>query len=136
MTESLSEKIIELQSTPDISGSVLPSIFKILALWSFSFDEQIVVLGLNDEHNLDSWIADPGKVEMTDTLVMRASYLLGIFKSLQILLPDSHYADNWLNTPNDNPLFGGAPPKSHLLTGKITDLATVRHFLNTQEAPY
>jgi len=57
---------------------------------------------------------------------------LGIYKSLQILLPDQTLADQWLATPNDNPLFNGTAPLDRLLAGQVVDLAVVRDFLDAQ----
>jgi hypothetical protein len=73
---------------------------------------------------------------MTDDRIERISYILGIFKSLETLLPDPQIVDNWLSTPNDNFLFNGAPPKSRLLTCAIADLAAVRDFLTPQKNWY
>ena len=43
-----------------------------------------------------------------DTLE-RISYILGIWKALQILLPDPAAADAWIRKPNAAPLFSGKP---------------------------
>lgn len=37
----------------------------------------------------------------------RISYILGIYKALQILLPDPARADGWIKAPNAAPLFAG-----------------------------
>lgn len=66
-------------------------------------------------------------------IIERISLILGIFKSLQILLPAPHLADAWLSSPNDSSVFNGAPPKSLLLSGAIDDLAAVRNFLSYEE---
>ena len=68
----------------------------------------------------------------TRDLLERASYILGIYKSLQILLPDQALADQWLATPNDNPLFNGTAPLDRLLAGQVVDLAVVRNFLDAE----
>lgn len=133
MTANLSGKFLELQSNPDASGIVLPVIFEILAKWSFGVKDQMIILGLVEEQALHSWREHPDKVEMTHDRIERISYILGIFKSLETLLPDPQIADTWLSTPNDNSLFNGAPPKSRLLTCSISDLAAVRNFLSSQE---
>ena len=41
-------------------------------------------------------------------------------------------ADQWLATPNDNPLFNGMAPLDRLLMGQAVDLATVRNFLDAE----
>jgi len=51
---------------------------------------------------------------------------------LQILLPDQVLADQWLATPNDNPLFNGTAPLDRILAGQVVDLAVVRDFLDAE----
>ncbi|WP_269620632.1 antitoxin Xre/MbcA/ParS toxin-binding domain-containing protein [Zhongshania sp. BJYM1] len=129
MTPTLLDQLSAIQSNPEVSGVVLPAIFKIMELWSFSLDDQMILLGLSDEGLLQNWKANPESVELTIDNIERISYILGIFKSLEILLPDAQIADNWLSTPNDNSIFSGVSPKSRLLSGSIADLAEVRDFL-------
>ncbi|WP_373007002.1 MbcA/ParS/Xre antitoxin family protein [Hyphomonas sp.] len=62
----------------------------------------------------------------------RASYLLGIYRALQILFADEAQSDQWLHAPNDNPLFGGAAPIEKMLDGFVVDLAVVREHLDSQ----
>lgn len=136
MTRNLSDEFIAIQSNPEVSGIVLPVIFEILSKWSFGVEDQMIVLGLSEEQALHYWKAHPEDVEMMPDLIERISYMLGIFKSLEVLLQDPQIADNWLSTPNDNKLFNGEPPKSLLLSGTLADLATVRNFLDTQVEPW
>ena len=51
---------------------------------------------------------------------------------MQILLPDQVLADQWLATPNDNPLFNGTAPLDRILAGQVVDLAVVRDFLDAE----
>jgi hypothetical protein len=76
--------------------------------------------------------ASQQKAKLTRDLLERASYILGIYKSLEVLLPDPKLADQWLATPNDNPLFNGTAPLDRLLAGQVVDLAVVRDFLDAE----
>ncbi|NKI18667.1 hypothetical protein HCU74_14735 [Spongiibacter sp. KMU-166] len=127
------KEIIEIQSSPEASRVVLPVIFDILSKWSFTIDDQLIILGFKEEKVLRDCMEAPEKVELTMDLIERVSLILGIFRSLEIVLPAPHIADAWLNTPNENSVFKGVPPKSHLLSGSIDDLAAVRDFLSYQE---
>jgi hypothetical protein len=69
---------------------------------------------------------------LTRDFLERASYVLGIYRALQILFPDEEYSDQWLKTPNDNPMFGGSAPMEKMLGGFVVDLATVRKCLDSQ----
>ena len=62
----------------------------------------------------------------------RISYLLGIYKALQILLPDPQRADHWVSEPNTAPLFGGQTALQRMLGGNVSDLFVVRQYLDAQ----
>ena len=55
----------------------------------------MTLLGLSNEKTLYNWKSQPEKAKLTRDLLERASYILGIYKSLQILLPDQVLADQW-----------------------------------------
>ena len=121
-----------LQRGPAVSGALLPAIFTIFSQWGLSGAQQMNLLGLSNEKTLYNWKNHPEKAKLTRDLLERASYILGIYKSLQILLPDQLLADRWLSTPNDNPVFNGTAPLDRLLAGQVTDLALVRNFLDAE----
>ena len=121
-----------LQRGPIVSGSLLPAIFAIFSRWGLTGAQQMTLLGISNEKSLYNWKKQPEKARLTIDLLERASYILGIYKSLQILLPDPELADKWLLTPNDNPLFNGNAPMNRLLAGQVVDLAVVRQFLDAQ----
>ncbi|MCY3852311.1 MAG: MbcA/ParS/Xre antitoxin family protein [Gammaproteobacteria bacterium] len=121
-----------LQRGPSVTRSLLPAIFNIFSDWNLKGAQQMVLLGLSNEKTLYNWKNQPEKAKLTRDLLERASYILGIYKSLQILLPDRTLAGQWLSTPNDNPLFNGTTPLDRLLAGQVVDLATVRNFLDAE----
>jgi hypothetical protein len=65
-------------------------------------------------------------------LAERLSYILGIYKALQILLPDARSADSWVNRPNSALLFAGRAPLERILGGNVADLYEVRRWLDGQ----
>ena len=90
------------------------------------------LLGVSNEKTLYNWKKQPQNAKLTRDLLERTSYILSIYKSLQILLPDPVLAEQWLSTPNSNPLFNGTPPLNRLLAGQAVDLAAVRNHLDAQ----
>ena len=112
-------------------GSLLPAIFNIFALWHLSGYEQMILLGLSNEKTLYNWKSRPDKAKLTRDFLERASYILGIYRALQILFPDTECSDQWLQTPNDNPVFDGSAPMKKMLGGFVVDLAAVREFLDS-----
>ena len=121
-----------LQRSSSVTSSLLPAIFSIFRQWRLTGAQQMSLLGLTNEKTLYNWKSKPEKAKLTRDLLERTSYILGIYKSLQILLPDEALTDQWLATPNDNPLFNGTAPLDRLLAGQVTDLAVVRNFLDAE----
>tara|TARA_R110000787_G_scaffold130489_1_gene242420 strand:- start:288 stop:686 length:399 start_codon:yes stop_codon:yes gene_type:complete len=121
-----------LQRGSSVTRSLLPAIFAIFSEWHLTGAQQMTLLGLSNEKTLYNWKNRPEKAKLTRDVLERTSYILGIYKSLQILLPDQAQADEWLATPNDNPLFNRTAPLDRLLAGQVVDLAVVRHFLDAE----
>ena len=59
----------------------------------------------------------------------RISYVLGIFKALELLYETPAHADRWINQPNA--AFGGQTAAERMLSGQIIDLAAVRDYLDS-----
>src|SRR5437868_2146785 len=109
----------------------LRAFVKIAQLWSLSIPEQLALLGIASRSTYFKWRKDPHPKLPRDTLE-RLSYLLGIYKALQLLLPDSRAADEWVRRPNDAPLFGGRSALDRMLSGHVVDLYVVRQYLDAQ----
>lgn len=121
-----------LDQGPALSRALLPSLFAIFRDWQLTGAQQMTLLGLSNEKTLYNWKRHPEKAKLSRDLLERASYVLGIYKSLQILLPDTAHADGWLTQPNGHALFNGATPLQRLLAGQVMDLAVVRQFLDSE----
>lgn len=114
-----------------LSGPALRTFFRIAKLWSLSVDEQMTLLGLSARSTFFKWKQNPEVVLRRDTLE-RISYIVGIYKALQILLPDERAADEWLKRPNTSPLFGGRSALDRLMSGQVADLFLVRQYLDAE----
>lgn len=105
----------------------LKAVFNILGNWGFKNEEMITLLGQPSRQTFYNW--KNGKVaNVPHDTTTRMSYILGIYKALQILFPNPERADNWVNRPNK--AFGGESAKERMLAGEIMDLAKVRHHLD------
>ena len=113
------------------SGPALHTFFRIADLWNLSVAEQMTLLGVTTRPTLSKWKKDPNTILPKDTLE-RISHILGIYKALQILLPDETTADKWVKQPNSAPLFGGQSALERMLSGQITDLSVVHQYLDAQ----
>lgn len=114
-----------------LSGPALRTFFRIAKLWSLSVDEQMTLLGLSARSTFFKWKKSPDVVLPRDTLE-RISYIVGIYKALQILLPDEGAADEWVKRPNTAPLFGGRSALDRLMGGQVADLFLVRQYLDAE----
>lgn len=124
----------KITSTDDLCDidSLLPAIIKIFGCWRLNEEQQLTLLGLGPEVARSSSTKNLERVVLSRNMLERSSYILGVYKSLQILFPDPAHADNWLTTLNDNPLFHGTAPLDRMLSGQTADLAVVRNFLDAQ----
>jgi hypothetical protein len=96
-------------------------------LWGLSNEEARVLLGRPARATFYNWKAGKGRGLPFDTL-RRISYLLGIWKALQILYQDPALADAWIRRPNA--AFGGQSALERMLAGDVADLAAVRAHLD------
>lgn len=114
-----------------LSGPALRTFFRIAELWNLSADEQMTLLGITARSTFFKWKKDADAILPKDTLE-RISYVLGIYKALQILLPDEKAADAWVKRTNEAPLFGGRSALDRMLSGQVADLFVVRQYLDAQ----
>ena len=114
-----------------LSGPALRTFFRIADLWGLSVDEQMTLLGITARSTFFKWKKDANTALPRDTLE-RISYILGVYKALQILLPDEKAADGWIRRPNAAPLFGGRSALDRMLSGQVADLFVVRQYLDAQ----
>ena len=71
-----------LQRGSDVASSLLPALFNIFSQWRLTGAQQMTLLGLSNEKTLYNWKSRPEKAKLTRDLLERASYILGIYKSL------------------------------------------------------
>lgn len=104
---------------------------RIAEAWQLSVAEQMRLLGVRSRSTWFKWRKDPAVHLPPDTLE-RLSYLLGIYKALQLLFKEPQAADAWLRRPNDAPLFGGRSALDRMLSGQVSDLFLVRQYLDAE----
>jgi hypothetical protein len=114
-----------------MSDPALRAFFNIAAAWNLSTAQQRKLLGDPPSSTFFKWKRELGASLPRDVLE-RISYVLGIYKALQILIPDATRADAWISTPNTAPLFGGQTALDRMLGGNVGDLYAVRQYLDAQ----
>ena len=126
-TEALAGKI----NPKTASGSALRTFFKIAERWDLNGEEQMRLLGISARSTFFKWKQDQEGRLSLDTLE-RISYILGIFKAINILLPEEEAADAWIKKPSDAPIFSGESALKRMLSGHVSDLYVVRQYLDAQ----
>lgn len=113
--------------------AALRTVFNIAQAWGLSARETRTLLGSPPESTFYKWKAGRVGVVSRD-LLERVSYLLGIYKALQVLLPAPDAADAWIKRPNDAPLFNGRSALDLMLSGNVADIYLVRQYLDAQRS--
>jgi hypothetical protein len=114
----------------EMSAAGLRAFFNIARDWDLGAEEQIVLLGSPGRSTYFKWKQAPETARLGRDTLERLSLLLGIYKALQILLPQPSAADTWIKRPNSAPPFGGRRALDRMLAGNISDLVAVRQYLD------
>ena len=124
-----------VQSSPEpsqrkIGSAALKAFFAIAsAKWGLSTGEQRILLGGISESTYHTWKNNPDR-KLTNDVLDRISYILGIYKNLEILLGTKDIAQQWIKKPND--AFDGKSAIEVMLGGRMANLSDVRHYLDSQ----
>ena len=135
MIPSVAGAVLPERNRPDdfaaAGGAGLRAFANIAERWGLSVAEQQKLLGIASRSTFFKWRREREPRLPMDTLE-RLSYLLGIYKALQILLPDPRAADEWVRKPNNAPPFGGSSALERMLSGQVADLFVVRQYLDAE----
>lgn len=118
-----------------VSAAALLNFFGITDEWELSSKDQMILLGSPAKSSFYRMkeFAD-GKadkpIRLSQDTLERVSYIMGIYKALNILLPNTKRAADWIKKPNTAPLFNGQTALDIMLKGRVTDLSDVRRFLD------
>ena len=114
-----------------MSGPAIRTFFSVAEAWSLSNEEQRALLGWPPESTFYKYKSGQGGTLSYDVL-MRISLVLGIYKDLHILYPETDLADRWVQLPNSNPMFGGRPALAFMTEGGMDALYQIRRLLDSR----
>ena len=122
-------------SQPDVpvtqlSAAGIRAFSRLAALWGLTVEEQLQLLGEPARSTFFAWRKHPERASLPKDTLERISNLLGIYKSLQILFPDTAAADAWVRKPNAAPAFAGQSALQRMLGGNVSDINAVRRYLD------
>jgi hypothetical protein len=114
-----------------LSPSALEAFFSIMDRWGVRDEDARLLLGGVTNGPYYEMKKNPqGRVLDPDTL-LRVSYLIGIFKALNILHSQA-LADEWMGLSNSNRIFGGASPLAYMIRGGAPAMQIVRRLLDAR----
>ncbi len=116
-----------------LSAAALRALFNIVDHWKVRDEDARELLGGISNgayYQLKKNPRAPGRPLDQDQLV-RISYLIGIFKALNILY-SQRLADQWMQLPNTNPIFAGHTPLDYILRGAMPAMDTLRRLLDAR----
>lgn len=115
-----------------LSSPALKAFFNIMTRWKVRDEDARALLGGVSNGPFYEMKRNPDRVVDADRLT-RISYLIGIFKALNILHGRA-LADEWVHLPNSNAVFGGQSPLGYMMRGGLPALQTVRRLLDSRRA--
>lgn len=120
-----------------LSAAALLNFFGITDEWDLSSKEQMILLGNPAKTTFyrmkDFCDGKTGKpVRLSQDTLERISYIMGIYKAINILLPNNRRAAEWIKAPNTAALFGGHSALDKMLQGRVSDLCDVRRYLDAE----
>ncbi len=114
-----------------LARGALRAFFAIAERWSLKDADARALLGGISNGTYYAWKRDPRPRALDEDTIRRISYLVGIFKALNILYGEK-LADAWVSLPNSNRIFAGAPPLAYMIAGGLTAFQTVRRLLDAR----
>ena len=115
-----------------LTAAGLRALFKIVEHWKVVDEDARQLLGGISNGTYYQLKGNPRAARTLDQdKLVRISYLVGIFKSLNILY-SQRLADQWMQLPNTNPIFAGRTPLDYILRGGAPAMDMVRRLLDAR----
>lgn len=113
-----------------LSASALKAFFNVATAWRVRDEDAMALLGGMASSSYYA-LKKSSRRALDADVMLRISYLVGIFKALNIL-HSKNLADRWITLPNGNPIFVGATPLQYMLRGGIPAMQVVRRLLDAR----
>ena len=127
-TQSL-RSLDDTRTRKAISSTAVRAFIGIMDTWGTSTQERCAILGSIPEETYLDWAE--GKIgTLTQDQLECIGHVLGIHKSLCQLFSDDAGRMRWFKSPNHEKAFQGKSPFERIASGHITNLITVRAYID------
>ncbi|MGV6859722.1 MAG: MbcA/ParS/Xre antitoxin family protein [bacterium] len=120
-------------TSPGSLGRVAAKLFFAIAdEWELTEEQRQTLAGTSSRTTLHTWrkkVEQGAPLKLGRDTLERLSYIAGIYKALQILLPQPRQWKEWIHKPNRD--FGNQSALQHMLGGQVMDIADVRRYLDS-----
>jgi hypothetical protein len=123
--------LVSPEARQRLSASALKAFFSVMEHWHVRDEDARALLGGLSNGAFYAMKKQPAERVLDADTLLRVSYVIGIFKALNILHGRA-LADEWVRLPNTNRIFGGLAPLAYMLKGGVTALQTVRRLLDAR----
>ena len=123
--------VVSPEARERLSPTALKAFFTLVDRWTVRDEDARALLGGMSNGPYYELKKHPADRVLDADRLLRISYLIGIFKALNILHGRA-LADQWVQLPNANRIFGGSTPLSYMLKGGVTAMQTVRRLLDSR----
>jgi hypothetical protein len=113
-----------------LSRAAIKAFLNIMEKWGVRDEDARALLGGMSNGPFYEMKKNPNRTLDADTLT-RLSYLVGIFKALNILYSEA-LADAWIQRSNANRIFGGQTPLAYMIKGGLPAMQVVRRLLDAR----
>jgi hypothetical protein len=134
ITRYAPQEIVDLSSREErkrLSASGLKALFNIAECWKLRSEDVRELLGGVANGSYFEMKRNPGAKVLDADQMLRVSYLIGIFKALNIL-HSRQLADEWVRLSNSNRIFGGRTPLEYMIRGGVPAMQTLRRLLDAR----
>lgn len=118
-----------------IGRAAFQAFINISEQWQLKREQQTKLLGEISNSTYHDWkkkVEEKKDLKLHKDTLERISYILGIYKALNILLPSKEAANLWVHKNNAAPLFNDQTALDKMLAGNVVDLADVRRYLDSE----
>jgi hypothetical protein len=122
----------ESPRTDRLTPTAIRAFEKIADLWGLSVEQRRTLLGDIPPSSYFKYKRHPQSAKLSRDTLERISHLLGIFKSINVLLPRRESADAWVRRPNEAALFKGRSALEYMLSGGFAAIVDIRRYLDAE----